>query len=268
MGHIRKEYVGNNSIETAITHIGKYGAKGEKRAKRKKATPEQIKRQNQINRENYVRRLIDRNFYPNDLWVTLKYPKGTRKPYKEVKKDFDNFIRRLRREYGKRCEELKYIYRIEIGSQGGIHIHLLLNRIEAADLLVQKQWGNLLNFTPLYSDGDFKKLASYLVKPVIEDVNDEEYEQLELFDHVEKDDIKSMSQYNPSRNLVKPEPATKEYKRRTVKKIVEEGPVARPGYYIDKGSVYMGVNPVTGMSYIYYTEIRLQTQYREIKKKE
>ncbi len=264
----RKEYIGINSIETVITHPGKYGAKGEKRAKRKKATSEQIKRQNQINRENYVRRLINKNFYPNDLWVTLKYPKGTRKPYYVVKKDFDNFIKRLRREYGKRCEELKYIYRIEIGSQGGIHIHLLLNRIEAADLLVQKQWGNLLNFTPLYSDGDFKKLASYLTKPVVEEVTDEAYKQLELFEHVNDEDIKKMAKYNPSRNLVKPEPVTKEYKRKTVKKIVDEGPVARPGYYIEKDSVYIGINQYTGMSYICYTEIRLQTQYREIKKRE
>ena len=77
----RERWIFLNSIETECKYAGKYGAKGEKRAKRKKPTPEQVAKQNQINKENRIRRLIKANFYPSDLWVTLKYPKGTRKPF-------------------------------------------------------------------------------------------------------------------------------------------------------------------------------------------
>ena len=78
----------SNSTEYEIKWAGKYGAKGEKRTARHKATPEQMKKQNQINREKYVRRLIKANFFPDDLWITLKYPKGKRKPLFKVKKVF------------------------------------------------------------------------------------------------------------------------------------------------------------------------------------
>lgn len=80
-----------NSTEYEYKWAGRYGAKGERRGKRAKATPEQIKKQNQQNRERYVRRLIKANFFPDDLWVTLKYPAGERKPLAEVKKDLKNF---------------------------------------------------------------------------------------------------------------------------------------------------------------------------------
>lgn len=58
-----------NSIEYEFKFAGKYGAKGEKRMPKKKATPEQIKLQNQLNREIRVRRLIKANFFPEDLWA-------------------------------------------------------------------------------------------------------------------------------------------------------------------------------------------------------
>ena len=46
----RDRWIFSNSIETEYKFAGKYGAKGEKRAKRKKATPEQMAKQNQINK--------------------------------------------------------------------------------------------------------------------------------------------------------------------------------------------------------------------------
>ena len=40
-----------NHIEHEYTYPGRYGARGEKRKKKKKATPEQVAKQNQYNRE-------------------------------------------------------------------------------------------------------------------------------------------------------------------------------------------------------------------------
>ena len=211
-----------NSIEYEFKFAGKYGAKGEKRSTRKKATPEQIKKQNQLNREIYVRRLIKGNFFPEDLWVTLKYPAGCRKMAWEVKKDFKNFLERLRYRYSKRGRPLMFISRMEVGKKGGIHIHILLPRI------------------------------NYIVKQP-----DEETEgQLNLFPEKDRRDF---IRYSSSRNLKRPVPERKTYRRWTLKRLLEEGIKPKPGYYIDKNSIRSGTNRYTGMSYLYYTECRIET---------
>lgn len=250
-----------NSIEHEIKWEGKYGAKGEKRGARHKATPEQIKKQNQLNREKYVRRLIKANFFPDDLWITLKYPKGKRKPLWEVKKDFTKFVNRLKYRYKKRKHTLKYIYRMEVGKQGGIHIHMIIPRIrgEDADLLAQEAWEKCgrINFESIYEYGGYEKLANYIVKQPDEEVE----EQLSLFPEEER---KELASYNSSRNLIRPEPERKHYRRWTVKRLIEEGAKPSPGYYIDKNSIRSGINRYTGMSYLYYTECRI----KEVKSRE
>ncbi len=241
------------SIEYEYKWAGNYGAKGEKRRPKVKATPEQIKKQNQLNREKKIRRLIKDNFIPNDLWVTLKYPAGKRKPIWEIEKDVKNFLERLRYRYKKRKHILKYIIRMEIGKKGGIHIHILVPRIrgEDTDLLIQEAWTcGRANFVSIYEYGGYEKLASYIVKQPDEEVEG----QLELFPEEER---KKLVKYSCSRNLKRPVPERKYYRRWTVKRLIEEGPKPTPGYYIDKSSIRAGVNPFTGMSYLHYTEVKV-----------
>lgn len=262
--HIKKTYEGINSTEYEYTFAGHYGMKGEKRAKKKKATPEQMARQNQINKENMIRRLIKYNFYPNDLWICLKYPKGTRKDMNEFTKDFQKFIRKTRIDYSKRGESFKYIYRLEIGKQGGLHIHLLVNRIWGTDLLIQKNWiGGLCDFTPLYEKGGYSALAAYIAKPI--PYEDETFKQMSFIEEYSNKEIKQLSKYGTSRNLTRPEPEVKTYKRRTVRELIENGPVARPGYFIDKDSIRIGINQYTGYSYIHYTEMKIKQAMRPVK---
>ncbi len=248
-----------NSIEYEFKFAGKYGAKGEKRQPKKKATPEQIKLQNQLNREIKVRRLIKANFFPEDLWVTLKYPAGTRKAVGEVKKDMRNFLDRLRREYRKRGHPLKFISRMEVGKKGGIHIHILVPRIrgEDTDLLVQEAWTHgRANFQSVYEYGGYEKLANYIVKPP----DEEAAGQLSLFPEEER---KEFIRYSCSRNLERPVPERKTYRKWTLRRLVEEGIKPTPGYYIDESSIYSGINKFTGMSYLRYTECRIDTFSRE-----
>ena len=250
MAYRQYEWIFDNSIETDIVYAGRYGAKGEKRAPRRKATPEQVKRQNQRNKEIRMRRLIKANFREGDLWVTLKYQAGTRKEVKEVQADLSRFLRKLRTEYKKLHVTLKFIYRIELGRQGGIHTHLLVNRVLDADRIIQRLWTRgRVNWTSTYECGGFKSLAEYIVK------EPEEIEgQMSLFDEPDRG---KLIKYSSSRNLVRPEPVKKEYSRRTVRKILRDGPKPHEGFYIDKDSVVIGVNPYTGYSYIHYTEIRI-----------
>lgn len=245
-----------NSNEYEIKFAGNWGAKGEKREKKKKASPEQIKKQNQINKQKKARRTIKANFIPGDIWATLKYPKGTRKTLKEIQKDLEKFWRVLRREYRKRGEELKYFVRKEIGAHGGIHIHILINRLKGGgtDLLIQEIWEHgRVNYTSLYEAGGYEQLADYITKQPEEET--EEYKQLSLFDEKEK---KQLVSYSTSRNLIRPVPERRVYRRWTVRDLVKNGPKPKPGYYIDKNSIRCGKNYFTGMSYYQYTEVKIQ----------
>lgn len=234
-----------NDIEYKFA--GKYGAKGEKRAKRRKATPEQIKKQNQRNKEKYMRRLIALNFKAHDLWTTLKYPKGYRTEVDEVRGHLSKFLRKMKSWYKKIERVFKYICRIEVGKKGGIHIHILFNRVEGADRMAQEIWEQgRASFTSLYEEGGCKALAEYIVK------QPEEMEgQLSMFP---EKDRKRLNSYSSSKNLVRPQPERKHYNKWTLRKLVEKGPTPTPGFYIDVDSIVSGVNPYTGMSYYYYTE--------------
>ena len=246
MAYWQKIWRFQNSVEYEYTYMGNYGAKGEKRKKRAKPTPEQVAKQNLTNRTNYVRRLIKGNFSPGDYWITLKYAAGTRKPVEEVRKDMEHFISNMRKAYKKQGEQFKYIFRVEIGSKGGIHIHIILNRRsggQSTDVLVERYWkGGHPHFQLLYEDGGYDQLASYLVKPALEGQKEDTY----------------LKGYHPSRNLKKPVPETKIYLKRTVKKLIEEGPVPQEGFYIDKDTLEVGENQFTGMSYLRYTEVRIK----------
>lgn len=232
-----------DSNEYEYKFAGNYGAKGEKRAKREKPTPEQIKKQNQRNKENRVRRTMKLNFGENDYWITLKYPAGTKLDIKTVKKHMSNFLNKTRRQYKKVGQPFKFIYRIEIGKRGSPHIHILINRIVDADLIVKKSWNHGgVDFTLTYEAGGFKNLAEYLVKPSDEEV----------------DPQNETVAYSTSRNLIRPEPEKKYYFRRTVEKLIKEGPRPTEGFYIVQDSVVSGVNRFTGMSYLYYEEVRIK----------
>ncbi len=260
MAYTRKRWVFKDSMEVEYTYSGNYGAKGERREKRKKPTPEQIQKQNHKNKENKVRRLLKSNFSPGDYWLTLKYPKGTRLTMEEVKEDLTRFCRSMRGKYKTRGHLFKFIYRIEVGSRGGIHIHMVVNRLPSGetDKLLQGTWTHgRVFYTGLYEEGGFKVLAEYIVKEPEEGRG--AFEQMQLFDGSNQ---KKLVAYSTSRNLIRPEPEVKEYLHWTMRKIIENGPEATEGYYIDKESIVQGVNPFTGRTYLKYTEFKLDNRGR------
>lgn len=247
------------SIEYEYKFAGRYGAKGEKRAAKVKATPEQIAKQNQTNRIARVRRKIKANFGENDLWVTLKYPKGTRLSTEQFILDLQNFLKRLRKEYRVRGEPFKWIMRKEIGKRGGLHAHLVVNRIPGADtdLLIRKAWGRKIDIQPMYEAGGYEDLAAYIAKEPDEGC----MKQLSLFPEEERKKYKS---YSCSKNLVTPVPERKTYRRWTIERLIRDGEIkATPGYYVDKNSIRYGINRYTGMSYLKYTEVKIAPVQRE-----
>ena len=201
-----------------------------------------------------MRRLIKKNFEPGDYWCALKYPEGLRKSVPEYKRDMLNFLTKCRRWWKKRGVPFKFIYRMEIGKLGGTHFHILVNRIPSetgqptTDQLLQMAWTHgVVNYENTYKKGWFENLAYYIVKMPDEDG------QICMFDEeIRKEYIK----YSSSRNLIRPEPEVKEYKRRTIKSIALDPPEATDGYYVDKSSIKQGINPYTGLSYCHYIEYK------------
>lgn len=241
----QRSYYFPSLIEVERIYPGNGGGKGKKREKRQKPTEEQIRKQNQLNREKHLRRILLANFEENDLWVLLTYKKGFRTDIGSAKKDFKKFIRMLRREWRKRGYELRWVVRTEIGRKGAAHHHLLVNRIPDGDIIIKDCWKKIEgvgfpSFKHIYEDGGFEALAAYITKPP----EDEGMER----------------NYSRSRNLIIPEPEI----TRALKREMKEPPVPLPGYYIDEDSVVMGTNPVTGCEYQYFTMYKLKQPDKRI----
>lgn len=244
--------LGEDWREHSIHFKGHYGKKGEAAFEKKKATPEQIKRQNQRNRINGLRRVLRANFHEGDYFLTIKYKRGARPGVERFRKDFKNFRNKLGRLYKKAGVPMKFVYRMEIGKNGGAHIHMVLNKTEGITLAdIQSKWSEgRINAQALYSDGGFADLAEYMLKEPAWTEN----QQISIFmEHGDR-----MWAYNTSRNLVRPEPVRKKYKRRTVEKMILEGIRAKKGYRVIPDSVHYGVNPFTGMTFLQYTEQRIR----------
>ena len=222
-----------SSIEIEEKHTGRYGAPGMERAKRKKPTPEQMAKQNQWKKERDIRWLLKENFDEHDYWATLTYRKGERPvDMDQAKEQVQKFLRKMREQYRKKGSPFRYIAVIEVGSKGGMHCHIVMNRIEGGDVLVAKHWpyGHAA-FSLLYLEGGFRKLANYIAK--------------------QADTGKKW--YSRSRNLQKPKIKKEVMKRKTFTK----KPYVPKGYYLEKESLYFGTNPVTGHPYRYYTLVKI-----------
>lgn len=244
MPYIKKEWVLRETIEVEKIHTGRYGAPGQKRMKRCKATPDDIKRQNEWNAQKKLRRIINANFGEDDLHTVLTYRKDERPSPEEAKEVLKKFFEQLRKEFKKLGQPLKYIIATEYKNHA-IHHHIVINNImvgqESTMKIVRKAWTRgRPKFVPMDDTGEYKDLAEYLIKETAKSFRD--------------DDNPNKTRYSCSRNLIRPEPE----KSIILAKEWREDPVPKKGYYIDKSSVVNGVNPVTGYRYQYYTMIKIQ----------
>ena len=271
-------------IDHVIIFKGETGKKGSKRGERKKPTKEEMNRWNHRKKVERLKHVIQANFVPGDYYLTLKYPKGERPSMEKVKKDFTKFRELMKKHYKKHGLAMKYIYRIEIGKRGGIHLHVIMNRVQDGFSVLNRCWRKARGVTELedmiaeetgqipdmvtmdgkvdvenlYLEGGYQELAEYMCKPLPDDVD------------IREEDKKELLKIGSSRNLIRPEPEEKTYTRRTVETLKESGPekintdpalrkrFCAAGCLIDKTTWKSGVNPFTGMSYICYTEYRLR----------
>ena len=232
-----------NAIEVEEYHTAKYGAPGMKRMKKQKATPEQIEKQNQYNKEKLARRKLRAHFDVHDYFTDLTYRRDARPPDMETaKEDFKKFLREVRKEYKKRGYELKWMRNIEVGTKGAWHIHLIISRYPETDVILAEAWKHGKAYHQLmYEKGEFAELAAYITKTPKTDPRLRE------------------SSYSASRNLPVPEPEEKTYLHWETWKNIR----VPKGYYLDKLSLVEGINPVTGYPYRHYTLLRIHRKERE-----
>ncbi len=265
-GYIHKQYVFPDSIEHEYYFNGNYGAKGEKRSPKRKRTPEETRAVNQANKEKKVRHLIKQNFGTGDYFATMnfgdEYIGRSLKSLRE--KEIRNFLSRLRREYKKKGIPFKFIIRMELGARKKRpHIHIIMNRIPDLDLIVKKQWtygGKQVPHFELITDDPETpgKLADYITKP-------SEEQQIEA-DAVCDGDLSKLMDYSCSRNLERPQPKKSVIKSRTMHSVFNRDLVPAEGFYIDKNpkTLKRGINAFTGLSYLYYQEIRLRPKQQAV----
>lgn len=239
MSYIRKTWKFQNAIEVAEYHTGKYGAPGMRRQKKKKATPEQIEKINHRNKVRTCRHKLRTYFNERDHLVDLTYQKDARPPDMEsAKQDFRIFIRKVRREYAKRGEVLRWMRNIEVGSKGGFHIHIVINRIPDTDIILSDAWEHgRIHIKPMYTDGEFGKLAAYITKTPKTDRRLRE------------------AHYSASRNMPIEKPKEKPVRWK------HWGKIRIPnGWYLYQDEYHEGINPVTGYPYRIYTLLRVRRE--------
>ena len=110
MGYIRKEMYFPRVVEMWEYMDHRYGAPGIKRSQKRKATPKEIEAHNQRNREKICRWKLRQHFTEDDVFVTLTYAVDKRPENMEAcMKDCRRLMDRLRREYKKAGQQMKWI---------------------------------------------------------------------------------------------------------------------------------------------------------------
>ncbi len=195
------------------------------RALKKGMSPEKQKIANKIRSIKNAQRLILCNFKKGDIFARFSapYEKFTEEEFNKV---VNNFFKRVRRRVKKENLKFKYIGYCECGKRGeNWHLHIVIEKSIESIITDCWPWKNGINFTPLYTQGNFKKLAEYIHK-----------------------DVKGQKRLKTSRNLIKPNYKVTTPSKKEVKKIERGEMINIPAdYHLVEDE--MTVNDYTGAAY-------------------
>ena len=242
-----------NTVEIIETYPTQFGDRltRERASAESRGTPEAMKRYNDELAVRRLTRLINANFEPDDLWVTLTYERETRPESKQAaKRQLSAFLVKLRRLYGEHGVELKYVKRTALGERGALHHHIVIPQ-GVPTRHITRLWREHIGasdrahppfYVPLYPDSEFSSLAGYIVKQTTDDIDDDKYEK----------------KWVGSRNLKKPVEDPPE----DIEEIKwQEPPEAWSGYCIDTDSIRAGTNELTGRPYLFYRMTKIESGF-------
>jgi hypothetical protein len=175
---------------------------------------------------------IANNFGPDDLYLTTTYGGEDVPDEKGLRTDIKNLISRLKYKYKKLGLPFKCISTTHCKTQRPNHHLIISGGVDRKELVAMWPHG-FVRIAHLYTDGDYRGLAHYLIKESAKRFRDPDA----VFRH----------RYYRTRNIEVPETCRKEVPASEFMK-----PVPPPGYTIDPESDYEGMNPITGRMYREY----------------
>jgi hypothetical protein len=210
---------------------------GKPRAHRTAPTSEAVREMNDKASERQLQIKLNHNFADGDFHLVLTYAGEPPDPARAMK-DLQKFQRDANRLYRSKAIVLKYITVTEYKHER-IHHHVVMTGgVDLAACILPLWPHGIIRPTWLNTDGDYRRLASYLIK--------------ETTKHFRAEDAMGKRRYRCSRTIETPET-----RRDYVKETEIDDPVPPAGWYIDKDSCYEGMNPVTGRRYMEYVLLPL-----------
>lgn len=232
-------YIRPGVIEVEQVHTSMLGNHNSRNS-RMNLTAEAVKKINAKRTAKKLRRLIDANFVPGDLYLTLTYKQGTNKTLEEVEDDLSSLVRKLKYRYKKRGSPLKWI---AVSGIKAPHIHIIINKIKGIDYLkeIPDIWKQgFVDTKTLYIEGRYERLADYLAKHKQE--NEKKLGK----------SLKDRKAYRNSRNLKHPR-----MKRILInEKMIILKPKVPTGYRIE--GLVEGISRETGYHYRYFMLIKTE----------
>lgn len=253
MPYVERVTKAGKTIEVDRYFTSRYKKKGIHRGDKVKPTKEQQKKVNSRKAERTLRLLLNENYQDGDLHIDFGYVRKKGQPYRtreEMRQDADIFFREMRKAYKAAGQALKYIHVMEIGEKGARHHHIVVNYLDTR--IIQACWNKAyqpedhrqskIHVSPLDTEGDYSRLAAYLIKFTDKTVGTE--------------DALQGKRWNCSKNLRRPEPEYTIVKDRN-QYYTEPKPLK--GYYIDKDSVEVGIHSPEfyGYGHLHYRMVRL-----------
>lgn len=216
-------------------------AKGEKRATKSNPTPESVRKINLKNAVKNLTAILNANFTEADYHLTLTYA-GEEPSKEEAKNTLKNFIRRMSYYCKKHELDWRWVAVTEYENHR-IHHHIVCSGVDPQ--VINKNWtGGYVNYKSLDSNGNYYRLAEYLVKETEKTFRDA--------------DSVSKKRYSHSRSIVIPD-----IKKEIVsERMLEKDPVALKGYYIDQDTVNRYEHAILGVECLEYIQVSLDASPR------
>ncbi len=231
---IKETIVAGNLIFNKVTTKKKNRLKGG-RKKKFQPTSISVEKLNQYYSEKDLNIKLHHNFKPGDLHIVFTYS-GKEPTKEEAKKKLKKLKRDLAKLYKKHGQVLKWIEATEYENKR-IHHHMVISYIEPS--LIQEIWqSGYIRSSYLDHTGDWRKLSSYIIK--------------ETSKTFRLDEGFSKKRFRCSRTIANPNVKIEEV---STLQLIE--PRATRGYYIDKNSIFQGVNPETNKPYVEFIQISL-----------
>lgn len=236
----RRTAVCGSTIYTQIT-LGRKELPGKKRKSKRQETRLSVREYNRRMAQRNLSMLLNYNFKPGDMHLVLTYKNEP--TTQEAKRELKNFLSRLRRAYRKEGTALKWIAATEYKNKRPHH-HIIVNQGKSLAEII-KIWGNgIVECSILDESGDYRKLASYIIKETEKTFRNPDAMQRQRFGH--------------SKSVVYP--PIKEEEVSAAMLLKDPKPIK--GYYIDQDSVIWGRNPESGRCYMEYVMVSLAAKPR------